>query len=133
MPPNLDVSELLFDPDFAEVLTIQRRTDDVRPNGRTLVRNTTIFPAPFGVVLPKDTAIGGNEIERAPDGQYRGAALTVHTAFRLRCLSPNNQPDVLIWDGDPYVCTLVNNYSHFGAGFVEAEFTSMSAVDQPPT
>lgn len=130
--PALDVSELLLDPDFAEPLTIQRRVDNVRPNGRNAIAWNTVFPAPYGVVLPKDTALAGNELERAPDGQYRGAALTVHTKFRLRGPSPGYQPDVMVWEGDPYVCTLVNNYSHYGAGFVQAEFTSMPTIDHPP-
>jgi hypothetical protein len=130
--PLLDVSDLLLDPDFSEELTIQRRADTVGDNGRTSKGSIQIVPRPYGVVLPKDTWIGGNELERQPEGQFRGAALTVHSQFRFRSTAQGFQPDILIWNGDPYVCTLVNNYSHYGQGFTEAEFTSISTNDEPP-
>lgn len=131
--PTLDVSDIILDPMFAERLTIERRPETVGNNGRTTQLPQVITPKPIGVVLPIDTAIGGNALERTPDEQHRGAQLEVHTKFRLRGPSPNYQPDVLVYEGNRYVVTIVNNYSKYGAGFIKAEVTSMDAIDNPPT
>lgn len=133
----IDVSDLLEDPDFASALAILRRSELVGDNGRTVITETAILPAPMGVVMPKDSVIGGNAIERAPDMQYRGAALLCYTKFRLRgpSLDANGQewqPDVVVWNGNRYVVTLINDYAHFGQGYIQAELSSMDGVDEPP-
>lgn len=166
--PALDVSELLTDPDFAERLTVYRVEQMVGDNGRATVVETLISPAPVGVVLSKDTAIGGNELERLPDYQARNVALDVYTRFRLRCLSTGGpieqsgaitfqgagdiqfrgsgdinfygpdsplrdfQPDEIEWNGDRYLVSLINDYSHYGHGFIHAECVSKVHIDNPP-
>lgn len=131
--PLIDVSDLLLDPDFAQALTIQRRVEVVGTNGRTTITPTTISPAPFGVILPVDTAIGGNALERGSDQQHRGAALEVITKFRLQGPAPGFQPDVIVYDGNSYVVTIVNTLTRYGAGFMRAECSSMDSVDNTPT
>ncbi len=131
--PMLDVSDVLLDPMFAEALTIERRTDDVGSNGRVTSISQIITPQPFGVVVPVDTAIGGNALERTPDEQHRGAALEVYTTFRLRGPSPDGQPDIIIYDGSQYIVTIINTFARFGAGFIKAECSSMNSIDDPPT
>lgn len=130
--PDLDVSELLSDPDFAEFLTVERRTEMVGANGRARKVPTIITPKPVGVVLPVDTAIGGNAMERNPDEQHRGAALEIHTRFRLRGPAPGGEPDVIIRDGNRFVVTIVNDYSRFGRGFMKIECSSMESIDEEP-
>jgi hypothetical protein len=131
--PFLDVSSLLLDPDFAQRLTIERRTDQVGANGRTVQTPQIITPKPIGVVLPVDTAIGGNALERNPDEQHRGAALEIITKFRLQGPAPGFQPDVLVYEGNRYIITIVNTLSKYGAGFIRAECSSMDSVDNPPS
>jgi hypothetical protein len=131
--PLLDVSSLLLDPDFAQPLTIERRTEVVGSNGRATITSQIVLPAPYGVILPVDTAIGGNALERGPDEQHRGAALEVITRFRLQGPSPSFQPDVIVYEGNRYVITIVNTLTKYGAGFIRAECSSMDSVDNPPT
>lgn len=133
--PLLDVSELLFDPAFVETVTVLRR-EQVMVNGRATTTITT-FPDIVASVQPKDTAIGGNVIERAPDGQWRGSNLNIYTKFRLRGVSEDAtgtqyQPDIVIWNGDQFLVALTNDWSHYGAGFMHAELESMEAVDYAP-
>lgn len=127
---DIDVTDLLIDPDLAEPLVIQRQKETVTDKGRET--NTVETFHSFGVVQPKDTAIGGNEVTRGADGMFRAAALIIITPFRLRGPGPGYQPDQVIWQGDPYVVTLVNNFTRYGAGFVYAELSSTDIQDAPP-
>lgn len=131
--PLLDVSEVLSDPLFTEPMNVYRRTETVGSNGRTVITRTRVRPVPTGVIMPKDSVIGGNAIQRNPDEQHRGSALLIYTQFRLRGPSPGFQPDVVVWNGDDYVVTLVNDYSHYGAGYIQVELSSMTSVDNPPS
>lgn len=130
MPPDVNVGDILRSPHSGEMLTIQRSKESVDSKGRESATVQTLY-AP-GVVLPKDTAIGGNEVTREIDSIYRNAALIIHTPFRLRGPAPGYQPDVILWQGDRYVVTLVNNYSQFGPGFIYAEAASIEPLDAPP-
>jgi hypothetical protein len=126
--PNLDVSDIVADPDFAEFLTVNRIAVANGTNGRPSRTVTTISPAPVGVVTPKS----GEKLERSADAQFRPNVIVVHTQFRLRSAAPGYDPDQVIWNGDPYVVTSVDNLSHFGAGFIVAECSSIDSIDQAP-
>ena len=133
--PNIDLSFLCDDPDLAEPFTVIRRAEAVGANGRNVLTSTT-YQA-FGSIQPKDSVIGGNVVERGEGGEYRAAALLVWTRFRLRSASvttdgTNWQPDVCVFNGDQYLVTLTNDYTHYGNGFVQAELTSLPTQDAPP-
>lgn len=130
--PDLDVSDLLLDPDFAEELTIKRRVVAVGQNGRQTVTPTVVDPKPWGVVLPQNDA----PMMRGPDQQTLPALLQVHTQFRLRgpALDGNTdyQPDIVVWNGADFVVNKVHPFSKYGSGFVVADCSSMNPTD-PPT
>lgn len=133
---DLDVTDLFLDPDFAMTVTVQRRLETVGGGGRSALTVTT-FDDVVAYVVPVDTRIGGNALERGTDEQHRGAALQIITTFRLRGPSQDGadayQPDVVIYNGDPYIVDVVNDFSKWGAGFIRAELSSMDSVDAPPT
>lgn len=124
--PDLDVSDILLDPDFCEALTIIRRAITL-VKGRQQTTPQTISPAPFGVV----TSLSG-ELIRVADQQNMPTTIVVHTPFRLRGVSVGFEPDLVVWNGDNYVATAVDNYSHFGGGFIAATCTSQNSQDNPP-
>lgn len=129
--PMLDVSEVLLDPMFAERLTIIRREEVVGENGRNQLSPTTITPKPVGVV----TSESNERIKREDRGQYRDKGIRVHTKFRLRGPSKDAsefQPDIVQWNGNPYVVAQIDDYSQFGAGFTSALCMSMSSIDKAP-
>ena len=133
--PALDVSFLLSDPDLCEAFTVIRRTQVVGQDGCASANETTMQAV--GSIQPKDTAIGGNVIEQSPDGAYRAAALTVHTAFRLRSVTQTTDgttwlPDIVLFDGGRYLVELVNDYGHYGQGFVQADLGSIDVLQVPP-
>lgn len=128
--PDIDVSDLLLDPDFAEALTIQRRAQTLL-KGRASVSPVTISPAPYGVVIPQNDA----PMLRGPDQQTLPQLIQVHTQFRLRGPSKDPatgdayQPDLIIWQGTTFVVNKVQNFSRFGAGFIQADCSSINQTD----
>lgn len=126
--PNLDLSDLTFDPDFAERLMIVRRFEDVGDNGRLQTQDRLIRPKPFGVVLPQADA----PMVRGPDQQNLPRLIQIHTKFRVRGVSVDWQPDKIWWKGGWYVVNKVQDYSSFGRGMIQADASSISSTEKPP-
>lgn len=140
--PTLDVSELLDDPTFVEKITVIRREEQITPKGRTAII-PTIIPDVLASVQPKDTVIGGNVVLREADYEIRGSNVNVYTKFRLRSAAqvkalPTNargkqfQPDIIVWNGDHFQVELTNDFSHYGAGYMHAECSSVEIIDYAP-
>ncbi len=133
--PLLDVSELLDDPYLVETITVIRREEVVGDDGRASTIDT-IIPDIVASVQPKDTVIGGNVILREADYEIRGSNLNVYTKFRLRSVAEADakrwKPDVIIWNGDHFLVALVNDFSHYGDGYIHAEVESTEMVDFAP-
>lgn len=135
--PLIDVSELTSDPLFVEKFDVIRRREVINDKGRVEIVGSLIEGV-LGSVQPKDTAIGGNIITQGEDASLRGANFNVYTAFRLRSVSktaPDGTrylPDVVVWNGDHLLVALINDYSHYGAGYLHAECASIDAVDYAP-
>jgi hypothetical protein len=130
--PFLDVTDVLLDPMFCETLVVKRRVQTLL-KGRTQMQVTVVNPAPVGVVLPLD-----GELERAPDMQTAPKRIEIHTPYRLRGESnkaddsAEYQPDLINWNGDDYLVTVVDNFSHYGRGFIRAEAVATPLVDNEP-
>lgn len=132
--PALDVSDLILDPDFCEVLTIYRREQVMDSLGRATVTPVLIAPAPYGVVEPQDD----QPLQRGPEQQNLPQLLEVHTQFRLRSASLDPatsklyQPDVIVWNGDQFLVNRVINWSKYGRGFIRAACSSVDPIDDVP-
>lgn len=122
--PGLDVTEILLDQDFCELVTVRRRHETISDHGRSVVDSVDI---PIYAVV---TAGSQPDMQRLADGQEQPNLITVHTT-QIRLVGPatGNQPDVVIWRDRNFVVTKTYDYSHFGAGFVAAECSSMDYLD----
>lgn len=125
--PDIDVSDVLLDPEFCEVLTVQRRAESLL-KGRSTLTVTTISPAPVGVVIPQNDS----PMVRGPDQQSLPRLIQVHTPFRLRGISTGFQPDLITWKGAPYVVNKVQDFSSYGQGFIQADCSSEASTEPPP-
>lgn len=123
--PDLDVSEILTDPDLASSFDVVRRVEGIDSHGRSVLVPTTTEGV-LGVVC----AASGNDLDRLDDSQRMGRNFSVVTKFRLQGPSPNQQPDAVVYQGDTYVVKLVEPYNQYGAGFVQAIIGSMDIIDQ---
>lgn len=128
--PLLDVSEVLTDPMFNEVITVLRQQQVVDDHGRAQVIPTTFTP--IGVV----TAGSPDPLLRTEDYQATKNTITVHTQFRLIDATSgvlNYQPDVIIWQGSQYLVKKTWDWSKYGAGFICAECELLPPTEVSPT
>ncbi|MGN5479518.1 hypothetical protein ACTMU2_29270 [Cupriavidus basilensis] len=109
----LDVTDVLMDPDFMDSgLECNRMTQTVDGRGRaTNSSSTTLFSA----VVTSDK---GDILHRNADGSRIIGSITLHTPFRLSDGSAGLDADEIVWQGRTYTVVNVNDYSHFGRGFV---------------
>lgn len=112
--PLLDVSDILYDPDFADTLTLTRGVQTVGSNGRTTMAETT--STIIGVV----TSNSGDILKRFPDLARVEGSVMVTTPTVLQIADGSTIADRLAWRGSDYTVTAVNDYSSYGAGFVIA-------------
>jgi hypothetical protein len=112
--PLLDVSDVLLDPDFFDTLVCTRNVQTVGDDG--MATNTSTDTPFIGVV----TSDSGDILTRMETGSRVKGSILVCTKFRLVESAPGIDADIVTWDGSRYTVTTVNNYSRYGAGFVEA-------------
>ncbi|MBR8434886.1 hypothetical protein KDW37_29415 [Burkholderia cenocepacia] len=109
----LDVTEVLLDPDFMDTgLVCNRMTQITDGKGRGHNTPTT---ATFAAVVTSDK---GDILHRNADGSRIIGSITLHTMFRLMDGSAGHDADEVVWAGRTYTVVNVNDYSHFGRGFV---------------
>lgn len=113
---QLDVTEILLDPDFMDTgLVCKRSVQSIGDNGRA---TNTVSSTPFAGVVTSDK---GDILERIAGGERKKGSITIHTMFRLAAGSGEEIiADVVTWQGRDYTVVNVNDYSHFGRGFVAA-------------
>ena len=109
---QLDVTDILSDPDFVDALVCERIAQTIGDDGMA-TGATTILPF-FGVV----TSNNGDVLERIATGERIKGSITIHTKFTLR--DSDGTADIVQWRGRRYTVSSVNDYSHFGQGFVVA-------------
>ena len=122
--PNLDVTEILTDPDFFDILQLERRTKTVSGGGMSVLAPTSPPLSNFYGVVTNDR---GEVLHREDIGEHIEGAILVVTKFRLTSASVSGgvttEADLVHWDGRTYTVTTVEPYRRYGAGFVQARCT----------
>lgn len=128
----LDVTDVILDQDLAtEFISVIRRPI-------VMVKGRATVPAPVRTDnVPAVVNSGISELVRAQDQQNMPNRISVHTLFRLQGPARDGagtqyEPDLIVWRGDNYVISSLDDYSKYGAGFVRADCASVSSIDQPP-
>ncbi len=112
---QLDVTEVLSDPDFADdTLVCERASVTTDTLGRD---SATLTLLPFTGVVTSDA---GALLKRMAMGERIEDSITIHTTFLLTAGDATRQltADTVRWKGKRWTVSAVNDYSHFGAGFV---------------
>lgn len=111
----LDVIDVLTDPDFMDSTLICERTIQTVGNDGMAVNTPTLLP--FSGVITTDT---GNILDRLAEGERIRGQIVIHTTFPLIDGLSGYTADVVDWHGRRYTVTEVQDYTHFGRGFVSA-------------
>lgn len=134
--PWLDVSDIVVDPELADVFDVIQRPETVDPNtGRSSVGAVTHSNV-VGTITMEDPA----ELMRRDDSDSAPRLIFVASTFRFRSVSKEGaQPykgDVIVWPpageagSAQYTVVKVYPYSRYGAGITECVAQSMNATDE---
>ena len=134
--PDIDVSDLLLDPDFVgcpsqrpdwDGITVRRRAEVMDDHGRVSWQVTT-----FQEVVASVISVADQPVVRGPEQMHLPQLIEVHTQFPLQGPSPGFAPDQVTWNGTMFQVNKVLNHSKYGRGFVQADCSSIDFQDQPP-
>lgn len=113
--PMLDVTDVLFDPDFCDIsLTYTRREILIDDEGITSTKESTY---PFSGVVTVDSSI---EAQIRTSGQLVSGRILVVTTTRLIAGENHYIGDIVTYQGRKYLVKSVDPYTAYGAGFVQA-------------
>ncbi len=121
---NIDVSELLLDPDFVDAFTVVRTAVVVGSNGIAAQTETQI-PGVLGSVQPA----GGTTLANLPEATRAEGVKEVWTQFALRGPVEGGEPDRILWQGKRLIVFKSDEYGHFGSGYYHAVLTIEGTTD----
>jgi hypothetical protein len=123
----IDVTDVLLDPEVAgQLITVVRRQEQVNGFGQGVLVAETVPN-----VVASVTPVGDNSLTREVTFGTQNQAIRVITQYRLRGATTESatgrtfQPDLVLWHGDYYVVSTLNDFTQYGAGLVEAECVSV--------
>lgn len=113
--PLLDVADVLFDPDFADVFDVVRYAESVNERGRS-VRSEMPLRNISGVIQN----VSELSLQRLPDGARLANTIEIHTTFALTSGVGGQDADEVIFQGATYTVTDVADWSRYGVGYYRA-------------
>lgn len=125
--PFLDVTDVLYDPDFATTISVARTTTTVSTLGETVQT-----PATISGIVAVVTPANSNDLKRMAEAERLGGAIAIHTTYQLHAggLMPdgvtNATADIVTWQGRQYSIFSIDDWTQFGAGFVRATATMLN-------
>lgn len=123
---DIDVTDLLEDPDFTSTFNVIRRPDAVGNNGRSVIAEETIQDVEGYVMSDKP-----DNNERRDDSQMTMWVIDIATTFPLRGATEGGQPDIVVWEGTRFTVTNVRRHATWGRGWMWARAVSAQAADEP--
>ena len=110
----LDVTDVLYDPDFTSIYDLYRDAttvvDGLTVSGKVPTLGLT------GVVQPA----GARSLDVLPEGERRTQSIDIWTTTRLSSGSQSTDADEVVWQGSRWRVMNVLDWSNHGAGFVKA-------------
>lgn len=111
----LDVSDVLLDADFTNVVTLIKRSAAVNTHGETVLSEVSCY---ITAVVQGDNP---EMLERLPQGARLSDVITVYTKAELEAESEGGYADVIVWRGRRYqVKDVAEDFMNYGAGFTKA-------------
>lgn len=109
---NIDVSEVLEDPDFQDSFGVLRSVENVDSHGRGVL--TQARSIAIGVVQPAS----GRQMELTPEATRTSEMLEIWTQFGLQEATDQTQADIVVWHSKQYVVVRVDDFDNWGQGYV---------------
>lgn len=119
----ISLVELMADPDLVESVTRIQRVQTTNSYGETTVTPTS------SSILAVVTSPSKPGVMRFEDAQTYADVIRVVTASPLNGAVAGQQPDQIVWKGQTYIVSMVNDYQSFG--FSDAICKLVDLQDQP--
>jgi hypothetical protein len=113
--PNIDVSELIGDPDFSTTIGVVRSFEELDEHGRNVIKETYEDDV-VAVVI----AGGGQALALLPDGARISDSIVVYCQKPLQAATESTRGDIVVWNGSRYLVKISKDWSAWGAGFYNA-------------
>lgn len=110
---NIDVSELMSDPDFVDPLQIIYRTATVNHLGENVIEETVVET--YGSIQPTS----GKEYQRLPEGLRSANVRSFWVKGHIKMDGASNYPVLFLYQGERYAIKMVYDWSNFGASYSE--------------
>lgn len=124
---QLDISEILEDPDLCSTFSVIRRDEVLSLTGRASYVETQVDDI-IGVVTPGDPG----KLLRKDDSQMTDNVITVSTTYKIRASGFGFQADVILYGGMRYTVNALKRWVQMGNGWYRAACTSETAADPAP-
>jgi len=108
---EIDVTEVLTDPDFLDTFSFIRSIETVAPNGRPTFAQTTLNA--YGVVQPAS----GRAMELTPEATRTSEMLEIWTQAGLQEASDETAADIVLWQNKQFVPVRVDDFDNWGQGY----------------
>lgn len=108
---DLDLSDIITDSDFADKVSIIRRTAVVDQTGINIITEEIIET--LGSVQPPSAG----EVMRAPEGLRSKDLKSFWVRQELLARVEDGYPDVLVFNGRRFQIISVQNWNNFGTGY----------------
>lgn len=110
---NVDVSELLSDPDFVDPIQVITRFPRINSYGEQSVSESVIDT--YGSVQPANY----RTIQKLPEGMRVANVCSFFFKGRIVASEPGKYASVLVFRGERYQVQTVGDWSNFGNGYTE--------------
>lgn len=108
---NLDVSDLLLDPDFVDRMLISRRTYTINDYGQNVL-SEVLLPT-VGSIQPANA----KELTRVPDDLQQRDVRAFYVKAELITDGNGKYPDVLVFKAKRFQIISVEPWNNFGQGW----------------
>jgi hypothetical protein len=115
---EIDVTELLADPEFIDTFAVIRSSETINAHGRA-VQTPRTYRDLFGVVQPAS----GRQLAQVPEGARSSENIEIWTDFHLQEATDSTAADIVLWNHKHYMVMHVDDWSNWGAGFVHVVCT----------
>lgn len=110
---QIDVTELLCDPDFVSPITLIHRKTQVNALGENVLTESGV--ATIGCIQP----MSGKTLQRLPEALRVGDNQTFYIKGNVTADRSSKYPDIIVFRGQRYVIQMVFDWTNWGQGWVE--------------
>lgn len=108
---QIDVSDLLLDPDFVNACQLVHRTSTVGTNGKNTLVETTVDT--YGSVQPASA----KELQRVPEALRMSDWRAFYIKAEILADGSSQYPDLIVFNGRRYEVKSTEPWLNYGAGW----------------